>query len=163
MRFQAFSATALSIILIPLSAAQVASNFFVISSLNTTLPANTTVTPATFRFTVADPSPKSNASTTCGASWRANGSHPTSWTRCADPSYSWYLSSFNNLSSFTIEAQHSFTDPSLGPPPFDGETQFAHATFGPANLTCWGHGRRGRECILKHGTEAQLRVYAVVA
>jgi hypothetical protein len=171
MHFQKTFAAILSLAgtLVPsaLCAAQLEADDFLVTALSSHYPSNTSTgasnSTAFLTFTIYDPDPVTNQTTTCGASWSVlNGSYPTDWTTCRNTTFSWYLSSFTNISTFTLEAQHSFIDPSVGQPPFDGVTTFGRGQFGWMNVSCTTEGDGSVDCGLVNGP-AEVGIYAVAA
>lgn len=68
---------------------------------------------ATLTFTVHDPDPLSNATTTCSGSWAyGSAAWPTgSYDSCKDTSFAWNMASYTSWTDFTIGLEHNIKDP----------------------------------------------------
>ncbi|KAK4958633.1 hypothetical protein LTR66_013149 [Elasticomyces elasticus] len=70
--------------------------------------------------------------------------------------------SFTNISNFQLQVQHTFKDPSMGPPPYDMVTNFARANVTSAVMDCWPV-TDGTYCLLHYDITIVAPIWASIA
>jgi len=66
----------------------------------------------TIDFTVYDPSPLTNATQECSATWKTgSGGYPSGlYQPCGNSTFAWEMDSFTSISSFTLAIEHLYED-----------------------------------------------------
>ncbi|KAJ9625802.1 hypothetical protein H2203_004565 [Taxawa tesnikishii (nom. ined.)] len=166
---QILSALALSTSMV-LAAPAASAEEMLITNIQTHQPSSRSTTDknVTISFTVQNPDPLSGAVTTCSGSWPLNSTHgyPTGgYQNCANSSYAWNFADngFQNIYTFTLQVENVFTDPSVGQPPWDQMTSFAHASISKSNLTCTHHSDNEIACEQPANSTIKAPIWAQTA
>lgn len=130
-----FSLALLLLVLLPsITTACCASAFTITALTSTSYPPFTTSTTtnhtaqhprnATIAFTLHDPDPASNSTTTCAITWPAAAPAPHGWLPCADPAFRWRfgddedaVGGWDGAASFGLGVEHAFEDDRYVPGP----------------------------------------------
>ncbi|KAF2158681.1 hypothetical protein M409DRAFT_61462 [Zasmidium cellare ATCC 36951] len=117
----------------------------------------------TIKFNIYDPDPLTNATATCSGSWKADSTdYPKdTYELCGNSTFAWNFDSFDSVEKFTLGLEHQFTDPSasVGDPPYDQVTNFAHAPVNTTYISCDGVGN----VSCKQTKAVSAPIYATVA
>ncbi|KAK5725973.1 hypothetical protein LTR15_004163 [Elasticomyces elasticus] len=121
--------------------------------------ANTTID-----FTVYDPDPLTNATAVCTGIWTTGtaGYPQSSYKTCGNSTFGWNMFSYTNIQNFVLGIEHSFTDPSVGKPPYDQLTIFGRGNVTHADFVCTARIGRAR-CDEQEGSTVRAPIYAVIA
>ncbi|KAL2356908.1 hypothetical protein BJ546DRAFT_1058528 [Cryomyces antarcticus] len=140
--------------------------YYEVTNVHTHSPSNQSDN-VTIEFTVRDPDPLTNSTTTCNGSWPLDSNaYPTGgYLPCTDVSFAWVFADngFTNISSFTLQMEHSFKDPSMGPPPYDHVTTFAHTDIKPSNMDCVGAASGQTNCKFPGKETVEAPIWATIA
>ncbi|RMY85127.1 hypothetical protein D0862_11250 [Hortaea werneckii] len=87
----------------------------------------------TIEFTIHDPDPLTNATTTCTGTWEEGSDNYLSpgYQTCTNTTFGWNMETYSSFTDFTLNVKHTFEDPAVGDEyPYNMVT-----TFGEANIT----------------------------
>ncbi|KAI7279627.1 hypothetical protein KC345_g5269 [Hortaea werneckii] len=86
----------------------------------------------TIGFTIHDPDPLTNATTTCTGTWEEGSDNYPSpgYQTCTNTTFGWNMETYSSFTDFTLNVKHTFEDPAVGDYPYNKVT-----TFGEANIT----------------------------
>ncbi|KAF2229420.1 hypothetical protein EV356DRAFT_510930 [Viridothelium virens] len=128
------------------------SDFLMVTNIKLRIPppaqlscANTTIS-----FTVQDVNPIANCSATCSGTWPvASDQYPTGPYVPCDDAYAWNFANagYNGPHNFTLQIEHIYEDHSLGPPPYDSRSTFAHTTVNKTSIRCHKQKDGARNCL----------------
>ncbi|KAK0943709.1 hypothetical protein LTR48_003841 [Friedmanniomyces endolithicus] len=118
----------------------------------------------TFAFTVHDPDPLTNATQRCTGKWTTgtSGYPQGSYETCGNSSFGWNMYAYTNCQNFVLGIEHSFTDPSVGEPPYDQILEFGKGKVTMLDLACTAQIGRVK-CEQVWGGRIEAPIYAVVA
>jgi hypothetical protein len=106
----------------------------------------------TITFTVHDPDKQGLDTEICNATWPIGSrAYPQdSYIYCGDSTFGWNMETYKNIEEFTLGLTHTYTDPSVGDPPYDQITNFARANLTLANHPCTQTDRK-KTCAQEPG------------
>lgn len=123
-------------------------------------PGNNSIT-----FTVHDPDPVTNSSTTCSTSWPSDSTAPSTLILCKDPAFQWRIGDdqgkvqqWQSAALFGFSVVHKYQDDSLGPPPYNTRQTFARMDINATNIECTS-GVKGKACSLKGGKAVEMPIW----
>jgi hypothetical protein len=136
---------------------------FEITNLSITKVQNANIT---LIFTVHDPDPLAASQSTqaCSGTWKINshGYPVDSYQICGNTTFGWNMESYTTMEQFVLQLEHSYTDPSVGEPPYDQITNFAKTTMTPKNHPC--KVKNGvKVCAQKAGTVIKAPIWGSIA
>lgn len=118
----------------------------------------------TLHFTVHDPDPLGKATQSCAGSWAiGSGAYPTGgYKMCGNTTFGWHMESYKTMENFVLGLEHTYTDPSVGEPPYDQITNFAKTTLTPKNHPC--KTKSGKKvCAQKANTVLSAPIWGTIA
>ncbi|KAK5163447.1 uncharacterized protein LTR77_010629 [Saxophila tyrrhenica] len=118
----------------------------------------------TLTFTVHDPDPLGKATKSCSGSWvTGSKAYPVdTYQACGNTTFGWHMESYESMGDFVLGLEHSYTDPSVGEPPYDRITNFAKTNMTPANHPC--KTKNGQKvCAQKSNSVIKAPIWGTIA